>query len=57
MLTAVVFFVMSNVFLLFQIIVMSATMDVDHFSKYFNSAPVLYVEGRQYPVQVQESFT
>ena len=36
---------------------MSATMDVDHFSKYFNSAPVLYVEGRQYPVQVQESFT
>ena len=48
---------MSNIFLLFQIIVMSATMDVDHFSKYFNSAPVLYVEGRQYPVQVQKSFT
>ncbi|KAK7491290.1 hypothetical protein BaRGS_00017391 [Batillaria attramentaria] len=35
-----------------KIIVMSATMDVDHFSAYFNSAPVLYVEGRQYPVQV-----
>lgn len=31
---------------------MSATMDVDHFSAYFNAAPVLYLEGRQYPVQV-----
>jgi hypothetical protein len=36
----------------FQILVMSATMDVDHFSAYFNAAPVLYLEGRQYPVQV-----
>ena len=36
-----------------QILVMSATMDVDHFSAYFNSAPVLYLEGRQYPVQVK----
>ncbi|KAK3087907.1 hypothetical protein FSP39_012332 [Pinctada imbricata] len=35
-----------------KIIVMSATMDVDHFSNYFNKAPVLYLEGRQYPVQV-----
>ncbi|XP_070188791.1 ATP-dependent RNA helicase DHX33-like [Littorina saxatilis] len=35
-----------------KIIIMSATMDVDHFSAYFNSAPVLYVEGRQYPVQI-----
>ena len=31
---------------------MSATMDVDHFSQYFNQAPVLYLEGRQYPVKV-----
>ena len=31
---------------------MSATMDVDHFSQYFNKAPVLYLEGRQYPIQV-----
>ena len=31
---------------------MSATMDVDHFSNYFNKAPVLYLEGRQFPVQV-----
>ena len=37
---------------LFQIIVMSATMDVDHFSQYFNNAPVLYIEGRQYPIRV-----
>ncbi|XP_071078637.1 ATP-dependent RNA helicase DHX33-like isoform X1 [Haliotis cracherodii] len=35
-----------------KIIVMSATMDVDHFSTYFNQAPVLYLEGRQFPVQV-----
>ena len=35
-----------------QIIVMSATMDVDHFSQYFNNAPVLYLEGRQHPVKV-----
>jgi len=31
---------------------MSATMDVDHFSQYFNKAPVLYIEGRQHPVEV-----
>ncbi|CAG5136665.1 unnamed protein product, partial [Candidula unifasciata] len=37
---------------LLKIIVMSATMDVDHFSSYFNKAPVLYLEGRQYPIQV-----
>ncbi|GAB6021154.1 Putative ATP-dependent RNA helicase dhx33 [Chamberlinius hualienensis] len=35
-----------------KIIVMSATMDVDHFSSYFNNAPVLFVEGRQFPVRV-----
>ncbi|KAK6182959.1 hypothetical protein SNE40_010524 [Patella caerulea] len=35
-----------------KIIVMSATMDVDHFSRYFNNAPVLYLEGRQFPIQV-----
>ena len=31
---------------------MSATMDVDHFSRYFNGAPVLYIEGRQFPVKL-----
>lgn len=35
-----------------KIIVMSATMDVDHFSQYFNNAPVYYLEGRQYSVQI-----
>ncbi|XP_076445532.1 ATP-dependent RNA helicase DHX33-like [Babylonia areolata] len=38
-----------------KVIVMSATMDVDHFSSYFNNAPVLYVEGRHFPVQVLHS--
>ncbi|XP_012941440.1 ATP-dependent RNA helicase DHX33 isoform X2 [Aplysia californica] len=40
---------------LLKIIVMSATMDVDHFSRYFNKAPVLYLEGRQFPIQVMHT--
>ncbi|XP_023274145.1 putative ATP-dependent RNA helicase DHX33 [Seriola lalandi dorsalis] len=35
-----------------KVIVMSATMDVDLFSEYFNKAPVLYLEGRQHPIQI-----
>lgn len=35
-----------------KVIVMSATMDVDHFSQYFNKAKVLYIEGRQHPVEM-----
>ncbi|XP_041354256.1 ATP-dependent RNA helicase DHX33-like [Gigantopelta aegis] len=35
-----------------KILVMSATMDVNHFSDYFNNAPILYLEGRQYPVEL-----
>ncbi|KAM4796590.1 ATP-dependent RNA helicase DHX33 [Rhinophrynus dorsalis] len=35
-----------------KIIIMSATMDVDLFSQYFNKAPVLYLEGRQHPIQI-----
>ncbi|RXN38464.1 ATP-dependent RNA helicase DHX33 [Labeo rohita] len=31
---------------------MSATMDVDLFSQYFNKSPVLYLEGRQHPIQI-----
>lgn len=27
-------------------------MDVDHFSNYFNRASVVYLEGRQFPIQV-----
>uniref|UniRef100_W5M4F0 RNA helicase n=1 Tax=Lepisosteus oculatus TaxID=7918 RepID=W5M4F0_LEPOC len=35
-----------------KVIIMSATMDVDLFSQYFNKAPVLYLEGRQHPIQI-----
>ncbi|XP_005988626.1 ATP-dependent RNA helicase DHX33 isoform X2 [Latimeria chalumnae] len=35
-----------------KVIIMSATMDVDQFSQYFNKAPVLYLEGRQHPIQI-----
>lgn len=31
---------------------MSATMDVDHFSKYFNNCQAVYIEGRTYPVNL-----
>ncbi|CAF1502450.1 unnamed protein product, partial [Rotaria sordida] len=39
---------------------MSATMNVDLFSQYFNQAPILYLQGQQYPIDVfhvQESQT
>lgn len=35
-----------------KVIVMSASMDVDHFSTYFNEAPVLFIEGREHEVQI-----
>lgn len=35
-----------------QIVIMSATMDVDHFSKYFNNCKTIYLMGRTYPVKV-----
>nr|XP_046913676.1 ATP-dependent RNA helicase DHX33-like [Dermatophagoides farinae] len=35
-----------------KIIIMSATMDVDNFSRYFNQAPVIYIEGRVYPIEI-----
>lgn len=38
-----------------KIIIMSATMDVDAFSKYFNDCPVIYLEGRTYPVTIYHS--
>lgn len=31
---------------------MSATMDVDHFSNYFNKCQVVYLEGRTFPVNI-----
>lgn len=35
-----------------KVLVMSATMDVDHFKAYFNDAEVLCLEGREHPVTV-----
>jgi len=35
-----------------KVIVTSATIDVDRFSKHFNNAPVIEVSGRTYPVVV-----
>lgn len=36
-----------------KVIVTSATIDPESFSKYFNNAPTLLVEGRTYPVEVK----
>ncbi|KAJ1964197.1 ATP-dependent RNA helicase [Dipsacomyces acuminosporus] len=33
-----------------KVIVMSATLDAERFSAYFDRAPILYVAGRQFPV-------
>lgn len=35
-----------------KVIIMSATMDVDHFVKYFHKSTVLYLEGRTYPILI-----
>lgn len=35
-----------------KLIIMSATLDAERFSKYFNSCPVLNVPGRTFPVDV-----
>ena len=35
-----------------RIIVMSATLEAEGFAAYFNNARVLYIQGRQYPVQM-----
>ena len=35
-----------------KIVVMSATLEAEQFSRYFNSAKVLYIEGRQHPIQM-----
>ncbi|KAL1673442.1 P-loop containing nucleoside triphosphate hydrolase protein [Schizophyllum commune] len=36
----------------FKVIVMSATLDADKFSRYFDGARILYVKGRQHPVTI-----
>jgi ATP-dependent RNA helicase DHX33 len=35
-----------------KIVIMSATLEAERFSTYFNNAKVLYIEGRQHPVAV-----
>lgn len=35
-----------------KIIAMSATLQAEQFSEYFGKAPILYVKGRQYPVDI-----
>lgn len=35
-----------------KVIITSATIDVERFSRHFNDAPVILVEGRTYPVEV-----
>ncbi|KAL1457833.1 hypothetical protein WDU94_008024 [Cyamophila willieti] len=40
-----------------KVLVMSATMDVDHFKQYFNDAEVLCLEGREHPVTVFHTAT
>ncbi|KAI1307225.1 ATP-dependent RNA helicase DHX33 [Halotydeus destructor] len=36
-----------------KVIIMSATMDVDHFSNYFANAPVYFLAGRQFPIAMK----
>lgn len=38
-----------------QVIIMSATMDVDHFSKYFSNCKTIYLVGRTFPVKVMHT--
>ena len=37
-----------------KVIIMSATLAAEEFSQYFSQAKVLYIQGRQFPVQVRE---
>ncbi|CEP60213.1 RNA helicase LALA0_S01e05600g [Lachancea lanzarotensis] len=36
-----------------KVVVMSATLQAEKFSEFFNGAPILFVEGRKFPVQRQ----
>ncbi|KAG0673083.1 putative ATP-dependent RNA helicase dhr2 [Pichia californica] len=35
----------------FKVIIMSATLDAEKFSKFFDNAPILFVEGKMFPVE------
>lgn len=39
-----------------KLVIMSATMDIDRFTKYFQ-APAVYLEGRQHPVKMYHAVT
>ncbi|KAG5221105.1 ATP-dependent RNA helicase [Salix suchowensis] len=38
-----------------KIVIMSATLDAEKFSKFLNNAPIEYIQGRQHPVQIFHS--
>ena len=38
-----------------KLVIMSATMNVDKFSNFFNKAPVYYVEGRLHQIKIFNS--
>ncbi|TFK39056.1 P-loop containing nucleoside triphosphate hydrolase protein [Crucibulum laeve] len=38
-----------------KIVVMSATLDAEKFSKFYHNAKILYVKGRQHPVKIYHS--
>ncbi|XP_045459302.1 ATP-dependent RNA helicase DHX33-like [Melitaea cinxia] len=40
-----------------KVIIMSATMDVDRFRNFYENCPVIYLEGRTYPVTIYHSKT
>ena len=38
-----------------KIIIMSATLEAEHFAEYFNKAKILYIEGRKYPIKMMNA--
>ena len=40
-----------------KLIVMSATLSVDKFSKYLNTNNVIYIDGRSYPIEIYNTLT
>ncbi|KAL7069492.1 putative pre-mRNA-processing protein 8 [Cryptosporidium serpentis] len=37
---------------LFKLIISSATLEAEKFSKYFDNSPIIYIPGRRYPVDI-----
>jgi len=38
-----------------KIIIMSATLEAEHFAEYFNNAKILYIEGRKFPIKMMNT--